>query len=212
MISNEKRKVLENIIRGESLEGLKDYLTTARNLLSRSFSTSTKVERDFNRQSVIKEEQKRVLIEYISRENLWFKFTNEKFLSEGGESKVYFSNNNGKVVKVNDGIYYNNWLDFLNSILIHNILFFDTAYKLLGFQYIDSELYVVLEQTFIEADALTNLEDLKLFLEENGFVNIRRNDYYSKELSLILEDMHDENVLTNNDTFFFIDTVFYIHK
>jgi hypothetical protein len=212
MISNEKRKELENIIRGESLEGLKDYLTTARNLLSRSFSTSTKVERDFNRQSVIKEEQKRVLIEYISRENLWFKFTNEEFLSEGGESKVYFSSNNGKVVKVNDGIYYNNWLDFLNSILIHNILFFDTAYKLLGFQYIDRELFIVLEQTFIEADTLTNLEDLKLFLEENGFVNIRRNDYYSKELSLILEDMHDENVLTNNGTFFFIDTVFYIHK
>jgi hypothetical protein len=212
MISNEKRKELENIIRGESLEGLKDYLTTARNLLSRSFSTSTKVERDFNRQSVIKEEQKRVLIEYISRESLWFKFTNEEFLSEGGESKVYFSSNNGKVVKVNDGIYYNNWLDFLNSILIHNILFFDTAYKLLGFQYIDRELFIVLEQTFIEADTLTNLEDLKLFLEENGFVNIRRNDYYSKELSLILEDMHDENVLTNNGTFFFIDTVFYIHK
>jgi hypothetical protein len=167
MISNEKRKELENIIRGESLEGLKDYLTTARNLLSRSFSTSTKVERDFNRQSVIKEEQKRVLIEYISRESLWFKFTNEEFLSEGGESKVYFSSNNGKVVKVNDGIYYNNWLDFLNSILIHNILFFDTAYKLLGFQYIDRELFIVLEQTFIEADTLTNLEDLKLFLEEN---------------------------------------------
>lgn len=30
-----------------------------------------------------------------------------------------------------------------------------------------------------------------------------------KELGLILEDMHDENVLVNSDTLFFIDTVFY---
>ena len=30
-----------------------------------------------------------------------------------------------------------------------------------------------------------------------------------KELGLILEDMHDENVLVNADTLFFIDTVFY---
>ena len=31
----------------------------------------------------------------------------------------------------------------------------------------------------------------------------------SKELGLILEDMHDENVLVNSETLFFIDTVFY---
>ena len=30
-------------------------------------------------------------------------------------------------------------------------------------------------------------------------------------LGLILEDIHDENVLVNNDVLFFIDTVFYIN-
>lgn len=30
-----------------------------------------------------------------------------------------------------------------------------------------------------------------------------------KQLGLILEDMHDENVLVNSETLFFIDTVFY---
>jgi hypothetical protein len=46
-------------------------------------------------------------------------------------------------------------------------------------------------------------------LAYNGFENTRRNDYYNKELGLILEDMHDENVIANSDTLFFIDTVFY---
>lgn len=30
------------------------------------------------------------------------------------------------------------------------------------------------------------------------------------EFGLILEDMHDENVIARNDALFFIDTVFYI--
>lgn len=35
------------------------------------------------------------------------------------------------------------------------------------------------------------------------------NNYYNKELGLILEDIHDENVIVKSNTLFFIDTVFY---
>ena len=38
------------------------------------------------------------------------------------------------------------------------------------------------------------------------------SDYYSKELGIIVEDLHDENVLTNDGVLFFIDTVFYLTK
>jgi hypothetical protein len=53
------------------------------------------------------------------------------------------------------------------------------------------------------------LDDIREFLSFNGFENYRRNDYVHRELGLILEDMHDENVLVNSDILFFIDTVFY---
>jgi hypothetical protein len=33
---------------------------------------------------------------------------------------------------------------------------------------------------------------------ENGFENTRNNDYYSPALGIILEDLHDENVLMEN--------------
>lgn len=60
----------------------------------------------------------------------------------------------------------------------------------------------------MKADALTNLSDVKVFLTENGFENSRIHDYYHPELGIILEDLHDEDVLTNNGLLYFIDTVF----
>jgi hypothetical protein len=68
---------------------------------------------------------------------------------------------------------------------------------------------MVLKQPFITTDAQIDLDDLKKLLAFNGFENARRQDYIHKELGLILEDLHDENVLVNSDTLFFIDTVFY---
>ena len=57
---------------------------------------------------------------------------------------------------------------------------------------------------------VTNEEQVKEFLDKNGFLLKKNNDYFSPDLGLILEDLHDENVLTNNGVPFFIDTVFYL--
>lgn len=44
----------------------------------------------------------------------------------------------------------------------------------------------------------------------NNFENKKNSDYFNIEMGLILEDLHDENVLTNNGVLFFVDTVFYL--
>jgi hypothetical protein len=71
-------------------------------------------------------------------------------------------------------------------------------------------LYAVVEQPFIKSDQNTVLENVKSFLDENGFENTRNNDYFNPDLGIILEDLHDENVLTFQNNLYFIDTVFYI--
>lgn len=71
-------------------------------------------------------------------------------------------------------------------------------------------LYALVEQNYIEATQPTDLSRVKDFLVSNGFVNNRNHDYYHADLGIILEDLHDENVLTANDILYFIDTVFYI--
>ncbi|MDH7463308.1 hypothetical protein QEG73_18565 [Chitinophagaceae bacterium 26-R-25] len=99
--------------------------------------------------------------------------------------------------------------NFLTVFLLHNLIFTNTAYLLTGFMKENNTLYAVLSQPFVTSDAQADLDDIKRFLTFNGFENNRRNDYIHKELGLILEDMHDENVLVNSETLFFIDTVFY---
>ena len=101
-------------------------------------------------------------------------------------------------------------MDYFNNLLLNNFFFPDTAYQLIGFYEHDDVLYAVVEQKFVESDSPTKLENVNHFLVSNGFVNTRNNDYYHPEIGIILEDLHDENVLTFKKNLFFIDTVFYI--
>lgn len=106
--------------------------------------------------------------------------------------------------------YYASWLDYLNNLLLHNYFFADTSYQLLGFYQEEDTLHSVVRQSYIKADKTTNLQQVSTFLKKNGFINTRRYDYEHPELYLILEDLHDENVLTHNELLYFIDTVFYV--
>ena len=71
-------------------------------------------------------------------------------------------------------------------------------------------LYAVVQQNYVSITTPTDLNEVKQFMKSNGFVNNRNNDYINSELGIILEDLHDENVLTQNGILYFIDTVFYL--
>ena len=85
-----------------------------------------------------------------------------------------------------------------------------SAYQLLGFYKDKETIYAVVEQPFVKANEKTDLSLVKSFLENNGFRNTKNHDYINEDLGIILEDLHDENVLTQNGMLYFIDTVFYI--
>lgn len=211
MLPDDTRSKIKNITAGAVIEGSPDNCTTIRNLLCAGFPTSTTVKKDFESQAVIKKEQARLLEAYSTNNHLWVIDLpkQDRYLTRGGEARVYLDSDNKSVIKLNDAIYYATWLEFFNSILLHNLIFTNTAYDFLGFTKENNVLYAVLKQPFIISDTQVDLDDIKKLLVFNGFENNRRNDYVHKELGLILEDMHDENVLVNSDTLFFIDTVFY---
>jgi Serine/Threonine/Tyrosine Kinase found in polyvalent proteins len=81
---------------------------------------------------------------------------------------------------------------------------------LIGFYKDEETLFAVVNQPFVKATEKTDLQKVKVFMLANGFENNRNNDYINKELGIILEVLHDENVLTENGVLLFIDTVFYI--
>ena len=197
---------IRSIISGESQVRFGTNIQAAIDYLRRSEKSSTlgKTDKHFKR-----EETER-LKQYINTQNLWVQDIDlNNYVSEGAEQKVYLKDSRS-VIKLNDAIYYLSWVDYFVNLLLNNHFFPDTAYNLLGFFENESILYAVVKQHFISANEKTDLKHVEQFMLANGFQKIRNNDYFNLQLGIILEDLHDENVLTRNGILFFIDTVFYL--
>jgi hypothetical protein len=211
MLPDETKQKVAYIVHGNVLEGQADTVTTIRNLLCSIYPTSGTVKEHFEDKLLVKEEQAEFLINYCKSNNLLFNTlpSDEQYITRGGEALVYLAIDRRNVIKLNDAIYYATWLEFLNSVILHNLFFSNTAYNLLGFAIKENRLLAILQQPLIISDELVELDNIKEFLEFNGFKNTKRQDYENAELKLILEDMHDENVLRKAGILFFIDSVFY---
>jgi hypothetical protein len=199
---------LQHILSGKSQVRHGDTIQTITRYLRKSKSSS----RTTSDCKSIKSEEKTLIKQFCDRNSFWITVIDlDAFISAGAEQKVYLQNKQ-KVIKLNDSIYYETWEDYFNNLLLHNYFFSDTAYQLIGFFELEDVLYAVVEQPFVESDTNTNLEDVSRFLTSNGFINTRNNDYCHHKWGVILEDLHDENVLTLKGNLFFIDTVFYVTK
>jgi hypothetical protein len=213
MISDEIRTQLQDIVRGKGAERKGDTCSAIRSLLIAGFGADPTVKSEFASRAILKEKQADFLRSYAERSGLLLSslpFESE-YLTKGGESQVYLAPDWLNVLKTNDAIYYATWLEFFNSLVIHNLIFPDTAYSLLGFMLNEDNLVAVLKQAFV-VGIQAKLADIKETLAFNGFTNTKRQDYYNEEFGLLLEDMHDENVIEEDGILFFIDTVFYIMK
>jgi hypothetical protein len=201
-MNNEIQRVISGksqVRYGANIQAAISYLTG-----SAKPSALDKTDKHFKREETEK------LKKYIDNQNLWVEDIDlDNYVSEGAEQKVYLKDNRS-VIKLNDAIYYLSWVDYFVNLLLNNYFFPDTAYKLLGFFEDKSVLYAVVEQSFIKATEKTDLNFVAQFMNSNGFQKIRNNDYFNQELGIILEDLHDENVLTSNGILYFIDTVFYL--
>jgi len=160
MFTNEVGRKLENIICGTVITEQPDTCTAIRNKLCSSFSTSTTVKQDFEGKSVIKKEQERFVKALATKDDYWVNELpgRESYLARGGEARVYLHHDRKSVIKINDGVYYATWLEYFNSLVIHNLLFPATAYAFVGFTLIGEVLHVVLKQPFITSDALADLD------------------------------------------------------
>jgi hypothetical protein len=158
----------------------------------------------------VKGQESALLTAFAQNHGLWIEDIDvSKYVSEGAEQKVYLQGH-GHVLKLNDAIYFETWREYLHNLLLHNFFFPDTAYELIGFTDIEGVLHGVVRQPYVVSTEPTDLSKVREFLEQNGFRHIRNNDYAHPDWGVILEDLHDENVLTQNGTLYFIDTVFYL--
>lgn len=200
---------LQDIILGDEQISRDSQLKKIQSFLRRYAETSVLSEK----QQRFKDEETSALIAFAKEKNLFYShpILSENFIGEGAEQKVY-KFDDAHVLKTNKSIFYESWLDYFNSLLIHNFYFPSTEYAFLGFQIIDNKLHAIIKQEFIISNENTDLLAVKEFLEYNGFRHKRNYDYFNPEIGLIFEDLHDENVLSYNGVLYFVDTVFYLMR
>jgi hypothetical protein len=198
---------LQNIISGNGTVRNGEIIQSITRFLRREKETIRGIEKtEFS-----KKQEGEILITFIESRKFWFEEVDfSRYIGEGAEQKIFEYSDPKFVLKLNDSFFYEYWEDYLNSLLLHNFFFPHLAYELLGFYRSDGKLYSVVKQAFVRSTEATNLDNVKEFLSVNGFVNRKDNDFFNPDLGIILEDLHDENVLTEDGTLQFIDTVFFL--
>jgi phosphoribosylformylglycinamidine (FGAM) synthase-like enzyme/phosphoribosylformylglycinamidine (FGAM) synthase-like amidotransferase family enzyme len=133
----------------------------------------------------------------------------------GAEQRVYFDERENVVIKANDGSFHGNWLQYLERLHLHQFLFPETAYTFLGLLVDDSGVSMVVRQPFAKASigiAGAKRDEVEAWMRNHyGAYRFKNDDYYLPQLDLLIEDLHDENVLIseNRKSLLFIDPVIY---
>ena len=198
---------LQDIIKGKSKSGQSHSIQAAKAYLRNHTQSGGKTEGP----KPDRAEEERALKEFAEQNSLFLNKNDlGEFITSGAEQKVYYKDGDTFLYKVADGVFYINWSDYYDNLLLHNYFFPDTSYSLAGFLEDEGKFCVVVKQSFVLHTENTSLETVRNHLLSNGFIHKRNNDYYHLYLGIILEDLHDEKVLTNNGVLFFVDTVFYI--
>jgi phosphoribosylformylglycinamidine (FGAM) synthase-like enzyme/phosphoribosylformylglycinamidine (FGAM) synthase-like amidotransferase family enzyme len=134
----------------------------------------------------------------------------------GAEQRVYLEEQDGSVIKANDGNFHGNWLQYLERLHFHQLLFPETAYTFLGLLVEDSGISMVVRQPFAKASSGVSgatRDEVEVWMREHfGAFRYRNDDYYLPQLDLLIEDLHDENVLVseNRNALLVIDPVIYV--
>lgn len=132
-------------------------------------------------------------------------------IGEGAEQQVYHSFDGIHVLKTNDAIMHGTWLEFFNRLTLHNWMFPGVAYLLIGFTHVKARLAAIIQQPFLHSERGAIRVEIEPDLRKRGFIRTRNDDYYSETLGIILEDLHDENVLvTTSGIYLYFDPILYL--
>ncbi len=142
------------------------------------------------------------------------------------ENEVYFDEEAQGWWKRNDLSYHDTYLSFLQRVALHNKTFPEAPLELKGFvadynrANPERELMLkpVLFQPHVEIEkgnpdqrGATEAEVFR-HMTALGYQRIGTHDYYSPDLQIRVEDLHDENVFFKNGELFVIDPVIYLDE
>ena len=130
---------------------------------------------------------------------------------EGSEHQVYELN--GIVYKRNNLFYHSNWLEYFHRLVLHNWLFPETAVDFLGLMLVNDDLQPVITQKALLAVRGAERKEVENEMKRRGFYRRKADDYYNPDLGVMVEDLHDENVLVSpKGSLLIFDPVLYLAR
>jgi hypothetical protein len=129
------------------------------------------------------------------------------------ENNVYFDEESQRWFKRNNLSYHTTYLEFFYRLALHNASFPEAPYALEGFVINDGELQPVISQPHVRATKGASPVDVERLMNKLGYSKIQGtdHDYINREKGIRVEDMHDENVLMDeNGNIFVVDPVIYL--
>lgn len=125
---------------------------------------------------------------------------------EGGNESDVHIGKDGRIIKLRYSLRGTQPMqEFLEETLVHNYLFPQTAYELLGFVYQNDKVLPVIAQDKIVDDGSYNIEAIENLLKFYKFEKEATGKYYSRELGLFIGDIYPRNVLFREGIPYFID-------
>jgi hypothetical protein len=138
---------------------------------------------------------------------------NEQGQKGEAENNVYFDEESQRWFKRNNLSYHTTFLEFFYRLALHNSAFPEAPYALEGFVINDGELQPIISQPHVRATKGASPIDVEKLMNKLGYVKIAgtEHDYINKEKGIRVEDMHDENVLMDDEgNIFVVDPVIYL--
>jgi hypothetical protein len=157
--------------------------------------------------------QEKLLEVYAKHEGIWFEYEdirktwNRIDTGQSVEAEVYFEEDGQFVKKIFHYLNSDTPLEFMDDrISLHNALFPDTEYELIGFTKTVKGFAFILKQVFIIGRKTAEKDDLDGFMRRLGFIKQGFNRYQNSIIEVA--DLHEANVLWGEDgNFYFIDTI-----
>jgi hypothetical protein len=129
------------------------------------------------------------------------------------ENELYYDEASHRWFKRNNMFMHVNYLEFLHRMALHNYLFPEAPVKLEGFVLNQDVLMPVMSQPHVRAERGATKQEVIKYMQKLGFKHKTGVDFYNPDTGVIVEDLHDENVLVdpeNPDHMYIVDPIIFL--
>ena len=148
--------------------------------------------------------ERQVAFDMAKEYNLWIDdiYSLGKFFESGHENTIILDEINGFVYKGNNlQNTFGNISTLFETVEVHNILFPETQYEIIGFTGSEN-IEVVLKQPFVDNVEHATYQKIAKYMKSLGFKQINNHTFENSDY--VVSDLHPRNVLKNSDEIMFV--------